>query len=69
MSKEAEKSENVVAMEIEESEEPREERLKQESIAIAIAGMCLKHPLVLPKAINSESSLIDETFLTPRYQE
>jgi hypothetical protein len=54
MSKEAEKSENVVAMEIEESEEAREERLKQESIAIAIAGMCLKHPFVLRKAISSE---------------
>ncbi|KAH8548699.1 proteasome regulatory subunit C-terminal-domain-containing protein [Umbelopsis sp. PMI_123] len=39
MSKEAEKSENVVAMEIEESEEAREERLKQESIAIAIADI------------------------------
>jgi hypothetical protein len=62
MSKEAEKSENVVAMEIEESEEAREERLKQESIAIAIAGMCLKHLLVLPKAISSESSFIDKTF-------
>jgi hypothetical protein len=41
MSKEAEKSENVVAMEIEESEEAREERLKQESVAIAIAGTYL----------------------------
>lgn len=38
MSKEAEKSENVVAMEVEESEEDKQERLKQESIALAIAG-------------------------------
>jgi len=39
MSKEAEKSENVVAMEVEESEEDKQERLKQESIALAIADI------------------------------
>lgn len=57
-------------MEIEESEEAREERLKQESIAIAIAGTCLKHLFVSPKAISSESNFINETFFKlVRYQE
>jgi hypothetical protein len=40
MSKEAENTENIVAMEVEESEEAKQERLKQESIALAIAGKC-----------------------------
>lgn len=41
MSKEQEKSENVVAMEVEESEEAKQERLQQEATALAIAGTCL----------------------------
>jgi 26S proteasome regulatory subunit N3 len=41
MSKEQEKSENVVAMEVEESEEAKQERLQQEATALAIAGTYL----------------------------
>ncbi|CAM0135598.1 26S proteasome non-ATPase regulatory subunit [Umbelopsis sp. WA50703] len=39
MSKEQEKSENVVAMEVEESEEAKQERLQQEATALAIADI------------------------------
>lgn len=41
MSKEQEKSENIVAMEVEESEEAKQERLHQEATALAIAGTYL----------------------------